>query len=65
MSKSFGEAFQEWREDNKYVIGDDIGDEFYDYLECPTHSDRSLALNENGPEISTETFLDCGEETGE
>ena len=49
MSKSFGEAFQEWKEDNKYVIGEDIGDEFYDYLECPTHSKSSLAQdNENG-----------------
>jgi hypothetical protein len=62
MSKSFGEAFQEWRQDNKYSIGDDIGDEFYDYLECPTHSDSSLASTENGPEISTEALLDCGEE---
>ena len=64
MSKSFGEAFQEWREDNKYVIGEDIGDEFYDYLECPTHSESSLA-QDNGTTISTEAFLDCGEETGQ
>jgi hypothetical protein len=58
MSKSFGEAFQEWREDNKYVIGDDIGDEFYDYLECPTHSDRSLAHdNENGKPDTTQKVV--------
>ena len=49
MSKPFETALQEWKQDKKYVIGDDIGDEFYDYLECPTHSESSLAQdNENG-----------------
>ena len=63
MSKSFGEAFQEWREDNKYAIGDDIGDEFYDYLECPTHSESSLATNENGPALPNKKVFHRGEET--
>jgi hypothetical protein len=53
MSKPFETALQEWKNDDKYHIGEDIGDEFYDYLECPTHSDSSLAhYNENGEQNS-------------
>ena len=60
MSKSFGEAFQEWRQDNKYDIGEDIGAEYYDYLECPTHSESSLAIKENGPAHPTEKVFHRG-----
>ena len=47
MSKPFETTLQEWKDDKKYVIGDDIGDEFYDSLECPTHSESSSA-QDNG-----------------
>ena len=50
--KSFDKAFQEWKKDNKYDIGDDIGDEFYDFMECPTHSERSSAIKEKWPRDS-------------
>ncbi len=43
MSKPFETALQEWKDDKRYSIGEDVGAEYYDYLECPTHSDRSLA----------------------
>ena len=57
MSKSFGQALQEWKEDNKYAIGEDIGDEFFDCFECPTHSESSLA-QENGATHTTEEVVD-------
>jgi hypothetical protein len=52
MPKSFEQAFQEWKEDNRYSIGEDIGAEYYDDKECPTHSDSSLA-KDNGKSHST------------
>ena len=57
MSKSFKDALEEWKKDNKYFIGDDVGEEFYDYLECPTHSESSLA-QENGATHTTEKVVD-------
>ena len=57
MSKSFKDALEEWKKDNKYVIGDDIGDEYYDYLEAgPTPVNRSLT-QDNGPKTAAETII--------
>ena len=57
MSKPFKDALDEWKKDNKYFIGDDIGDEFYDYLECPMHSEGSLA-KDNGTTHTTKEVVD-------
>ncbi len=57
MSKSFAQVLQEWKEDNKYAIGEDIGWEFADYYEAgPTPADCSLT--ENGTENPTEEVVD-------
>jgi len=61
MSKPFEEALQEWKIDNKYAIGEDIGDEYYDYLEAgPTPVDRSLTFD-NGTTSTAEEVIDCGQ----
>ena len=45
---------------NKYVIGEDIGDEFYDILEAgPIPVDRSLT-QDHGPENPSKTLLNPG-----
>jgi len=38
MPKSFADAFEEWKADDRYKIGDDIGWEFADSREVPCES---------------------------
>jgi len=46
MPKPFSESFNEWVEDARYVIGEDIGWEFSDDKEAgPMPVDSSLAPN--------------------
>ena len=60
MSKTFKQALEEWKRDNKYFIGEDIGDEFYDILEAgPMPVDRSLT-QDHGPENPSKTLLNPG-----
>jgi len=50
MPKSFEEAFREWKADDRYKIGDDIGWEFADAKEAgPTPVERSSTAEEDGP----------------
>lgn len=49
MSKSFDEAFEAWKKDKRYQIGDDIGWEFADTHEVrPTRTDSSLTPEKDG-----------------
>ena len=59
MPKSFQEAFDEWRHDNRYQIGDDIGWEYSDNLESgPTPETRSSTPEEDGPTHPAKALLD-------
>lgn len=64
MSKSFYDAFDEWRKDDRYVIGEDIGWEYSDSLESgPTLDTRSSTPEENGLENPVKALIDPGQET--
>jgi len=64
MSKSFYDAFDEWRKDDRYAIGEDIGWEYSDSLESgPTPDTRSSTPEENGLENSVKALIDPGQET--
>lgn len=59
MPKPFEIAFQEWVADDRYTIGKDVGDEFFDTYESgPTPEDCSLTTEKNGEQDSTEEILD-------
>jgi len=61
MPKSFDQSFQEWVQDNRYGIGDDVGWEYADSKEAgPTPADRSLTPD-NGTTHPTEEVLGSGE----
>jgi hypothetical protein len=47
MAKSFNEALEEWKNDNRYAIEEDIGWEFFDSLESGPMLDERLPLGEN------------------
>ena len=62
MSKDFRIALEEWKSDNRYLIEEDIGMEFYDSYESgPTPDDRSLT--DHGTTFTAEEILDSGSET--
>jgi hypothetical protein len=47
--KSFQEAFEEWKNDDRYAVGEDIGWEYSDDKEAgPTPAERSSTLKDNG-----------------
>ena len=49
MPKSFQESFDEWKQDNRYQIGDDVGWEYADSLEAsPSLADSSSTLKTHG-----------------
>jgi hypothetical protein len=54
MPKTFLEAFEEWKRDTRYQVGDDIGWEHPDQESCPTQEESSLTPNEDGDESSTQ-----------
>lgn len=61
MPKSFEQAFREWVADDRYTIGKDVGDEFFDSYESgPTPEDCSLTLNENGSKTTAQEVFDSG-----
>jgi len=48
VPKSFQEAFEEWKNDNRYAVGEDIGWEYSDDKEAgPTPVERSSTLKDN------------------
>ena len=48
MPKSFQEAFEEWKNDTRYAVGEDIGWEYSDDKEAsPTLAERSSTLKDN------------------
>lgn len=49
MPKSFQEAFDEWKLDNRYQIGDDIGWEYSDSKETadPTSAESSSTTQDD------------------
>lgn len=59
MSKSFLEAFEEWKNDHSYLITEDIGWEYADEFECPgpTPGGSSLTI-EDGKSNSKQEVLD-------
>ena len=61
MPKPFAEAFKEWVADDRYTIGKDVGEEFFDKYESgPTPEDCSLTVEDNGTKTTTKKVLDCG-----
>ena len=61
MPKPFEIAFQEWVADDRYTIGKDVGDEFFDTYESgPMPEDCSLTFEDNGTKTTTEKVLDRG-----
>lgn len=61
MPKPFEIAFQEWVADDRYTIGKDVGEEFFDTYESgPTPEDCSLTVEDNGTKTTTEEILDRG-----
>ena len=64
MSKSFYDAFDEWRKDDRYKIGEDIGWEYSDSLESgPTPETSSSTPEENGLENPVKALIDPGQKT--
>jgi hypothetical protein len=58
MAKSFLEALEEWKNDNRYQIEEDIGWEFADdYESSPMLDERSLTTD-NGTTAPTKTVFD-------
>lgn len=54
MPKSFQKAFEEWKNDTRYAVGEDIGWEYSDNKEAsPTLAKRSSTLKDNGPKDPT------------
>ena len=48
MPKSFQEAFEEWKNDKRYAVGEDIGWEYSDDKEAgPTPAKCSSTLKDN------------------
>ena len=62
MAKSFNEALEEWKNDNRYAIEEDIGWEFFDSLESGPMPDSS-SLTDNGTTFTAEEVVDSGSET--
>jgi hypothetical protein len=61
--KTFAEAFEAWKQDDRYQIGDDIGWEYSDSLEAgPTPVDCSSTLKNHGQSYSAEEIIDSGQE---
>jgi hypothetical protein len=64
MPKPFQDAFEAWKKDNRYQVGEDIGWEYFDSLEAsPTLVKRSSTLDENGDKNSAEKIIDSRSET--
>jgi len=57
MAKDFRIALEEWKSDNRYLIEEDIGMEFYDSYESGPMPDRS-SLTHHGTKTTTEAFID-------
>lgn len=58
MPKSFIEAFEEWKSDTRYKIGEDCGAEQINNSSLdPTSSQSSLTPEEDGPTRSDEALL--------
>lgn len=58
MPKSFAEAFEAWKQDNRYEIGDDIGWEYSDNLEAGPTPSVSSSTEEDGKSHPAEALLD-------
>ena len=64
MPKSFQEAFEEWKNDTRYAVGEDIGWEYSDDKEAgPTPVERSSTLKDNGATRANEAVLRTGPQT--
>lgn len=66
MPKPFQEAFEEWKNDTRYAVGEDIGWEYSDDKEAgPTLAERSSTLKDNVCTTDTaEKILGSGSQTG-
>ena len=65
MPKPFQEALEEWKKDDRYKIGEDIGWEYSDVIEpLPTSGASSSTLKDDGPTCADEAFLRSGETPG-
>lgn len=62
MPKPFQEALEEWKKDDRYKIGEDIGWEYSDVIEpLPTSGVSSSTLKDDGSARTNEAFLRSGE----
>jgi hypothetical protein len=66
VPKSFQEAFEEWKLDKRYQVGEDIGWEYSDNKEAsPTLAKRSSTLKDNVRTTdSAEKVLGSGPQAG-
>ena len=60
MPKPFSESFHEWVNDDRYVIGEDVGWEYADQLEAGPTPEKRSSTQENGSADSIETLLPGG-----
>jgi hypothetical protein len=64
MPKPFIEALNEWKRDDRYQIGEDIGWEYSDDKEAgPTPAECSSTLKDNGATRANEAVLRTGPQT--
>lgn len=62
VPKPFQEALEEWKKDNRYKIGEDIGWEYSDVIEpLPTGGASSSTLKDDGSAYTTKKILNPGE----
>jgi hypothetical protein len=58
VPKSFMEAFEEWKRDDRYKVGEDIGWEYSDVKEVsPTLTESSSTPDENGDENPAQKII--------
>ena len=65
VPKPFQEALEEWKKDDRYKIGEDIGWEYSDVIEpLPTSGVSSSTLKDDGPKNSAKEVFRSGETPG-
>ena len=65
MPKPFQEALEEWKKDDRYKIGEDIGWEYSDVIEpLPTSGASSSTPKDDGPKNSAKEVFRSGETPG-
>ena len=62
MPRPFQEILEEWKKDDRYSIGEDIGWEYSDVTEpLPTGGASSSTLKDDGPKTAAQEIFDPGQ----